>query len=624
MSVPDNYEIIQTTSTDAQIRVDIAWEYDSITELYIWQQDADTGVITYYNLGDFAVVEKSDGSGDYIEVENVSTSTALVNTARRSPLTQTYDLANSEALDPVALIEALDKAVKILQEQDALTGTPDRQAITSVNPFEYPDKQTRKLTYVSFDENGDLRLDDEIDKIVGWSKEWAINPEDDLVSTEAGGNGVDDYSSLHHSRKSEGFSDDSESSANDSASSANDSANSATASANSATASANSASASATSAGNALASENKANLWAEEDKDVEVETGEYSAYHWAQKALENAGGGILFTDYYDGFKTSGVHELYTSDIDDIRKNARWLVNTDTATGDHPPFSSTSNKFYFLDHMQFSNNDNGIQMAYSMNAGDGEIFYRRLSVTWGSWLQIALADDFVPLAGNVGNPMTGNLEGALGVKIEGFSSIELGVESVNASRFVDFRSSSDPSQSDYSARIIRNSGVNGTFQIFNRGTGEFDIDTGGDIKLDAGSGLINCDNNIIRNLADPVASQDAVNLRTLEAQLLGLKLHAYAYFNQSSGTVVIYDESGFSSIVRNSEGFTTFTFDTATANTEYLMCLSNSRVGAGNGRILNNNDVNTPRTVNTFQLACKNDSGVSKDPHNASVFVYVKA
>jgi len=36
--------------------------------------------------------------------------------------------------------------------------------------------------------------------------------------------------------------------------------------------------------GNALASENKAYKWAEEAEDIEVEPGEYSAYHWAKKA----------------------------------------------------------------------------------------------------------------------------------------------------------------------------------------------------------------------------------------------------------------------------------------------------------------------------------------------------
>ena len=35
----------------------------------------------------------------------------------------------------------------------------------------------------------------------GYAQEWANNPEDELISTAAGGDGVDDYSSLHHAAK---------------------------------------------------------------------------------------------------------------------------------------------------------------------------------------------------------------------------------------------------------------------------------------------------------------------------------------------------------------------------------------------------------------------------------------
>lgn len=48
--------------------------------------------------------------------------------------------------------------------------------------------------------------------------------------------------------------------------------------------------AAAASAAAALVSKNKAHDWAEEDEDVEVETGEYSAHHWALKAADYATG----------------------------------------------------------------------------------------------------------------------------------------------------------------------------------------------------------------------------------------------------------------------------------------------------------------------------------------------
>jgi hypothetical protein len=79
--------------------------------------------------------------------------------------------------------------------------------------------------------------------------QWAENPED--VEVEAG-----QYSALHHKEKA----------------------------LDAQAAAAASATAASTSEGNALASENKAHQWAEEAEDIEVQTGEYSAYHWAKKA----------------------------------------------------------------------------------------------------------------------------------------------------------------------------------------------------------------------------------------------------------------------------------------------------------------------------------------------------
>lgn len=62
---------------------------------------------------------------------------------------------------------------------------------------------------------------------------------------------------------------------------ANNSANAAATSASNALTSENNAS---TSASNALTSENKAQKWADEDEDVPVETGKFSARHWSLKA----------------------------------------------------------------------------------------------------------------------------------------------------------------------------------------------------------------------------------------------------------------------------------------------------------------------------------------------------
>ena len=594
MSVPDNYEIIQVVSSNATIRVDIDWEYQSIDELYVWQQDSATGDIFYFNLGDFAVVEKSDGSGDYIEVENVATAEAVVFTARNTAKTQTYELENSEPLDPVALIEALDKAIKLIQENYSQLGTPDKRAITSVNPFEIPDKQTRKLTYVSFDENGDLRLDDEIDKIVGWAKEWAINPEDDLVSTEAGGNGVDDYSSLHHSRKSEDFSEKSDQWANeaedvevetgkyssrhwsekssgfsdDSSSSATDSANSATNSANSATSSANSATASATSAGNALASENKANLWAEEAVDVPVETGEYSAYHWAQKALENAGGGLLFTEYFDGFSSGGTHNVFTGDLNTIFLNSRYLVNstsTNKPTGGFGFVTTMVNTSGTFGSQQWQPNDGATAMY--IRSTDG-------ASNWGDWREVAEADDFVPIAGNGGNPMTGNLS-MDNKEINGVRIIEMGNDT-NQTTFIDFHSSSDPSQSDYSARILRNSGVNGDLQLTNLGTGAISLVSGANINLDPAGGFIACNNAIFAQVGTPVSPLDGVNKQYVDARVASGR---WAKVQNGTGVPTIQRGNGITGITRVSNTYTMTLSSAINTNKDILLDTINGEESA---------------------------------------------
>lgn len=96
---------------------------------------------------------------------------------------------------------------------------------------------------------------------------------------------VDEYSDAAQSEA-----DDAAASATDAANSATSAASSATDAANSATSAANSATSAATSETNAASSEGLAEKWATEAEDVEVEPGEYSAYHWAKKSEENAAG----------------------------------------------------------------------------------------------------------------------------------------------------------------------------------------------------------------------------------------------------------------------------------------------------------------------------------------------
>lgn len=133
------------------------------------------------------------------------------------------------------------------------------------------------------------------------AEKWAEEAED--VEVEPG-----KYSALHHAAKSEA-----------SATSSAASAASATASASAASTSETNAAASEAAAGlsetnaaaseaAALASENKAQEWAENPEDVEVETGQYSALHWAAKS-EAAAGAIkddAYSSAWDGDTSGGA------------------------------------------------------------------------------------------------------------------------------------------------------------------------------------------------------------------------------------------------------------------------------------------------------------------------------
>jgi len=128
-------------------------------------------------------------------------------------------------------------------------------------------------------------------------------------------------------------------------------------------------------------------------------------------------------------------------------------------------------------------------------------------TWRDWEQMATLENAVPIAGNAGNPMTGNLY-LDGGKIEGARGIEVGLEGADQSTFVDFRSSTDPSQLNHSARIIRSSGVDGTLAIDNFGGGNVFVNSGAGIYLAGNFTSVN--NTRLVGVANPASSTDAAN------------------------------------------------------------------------------------------------------------------
>lgn len=100
-------------------------------------------------------------------------------------------------------------------------------------------------------------------------------------------------------------------------SSATSASTAATNAATSETNAAASASAASTSETNAAASEVKAAEWATKAEDVEVETGQYSAYHWAQKAL----GAVSGNTYYEvaGDALEGDMDVASNQLVDVGK-----------------------------------------------------------------------------------------------------------------------------------------------------------------------------------------------------------------------------------------------------------------------------------------------------------------
>jgi hypothetical protein len=130
--------------------------------------------------------------------------------------------------------------------------------------------------------------------------------------------------------------------------------------------------------------------------------------------------------------------------------------------------------------------------------------------WGNWREIAEVDNVIPIAGNTFNtPMTGDL--FMGNRsLHDVRVIEMGLPNLDQTAFIDFHSSSDPSQSDYSTKIVRNSGVAGDFDIIQKGTGTIRLSTdGGNIFLNT-TGSIDHNNARCTRVGNPVSSTDGAN------------------------------------------------------------------------------------------------------------------
>ena len=123
---------------------------------------------------------------------------------RMTPRTQELDLTTNGEFDPEAVEAALDKVTR--EVQDAYREAEHAwQSEYGVVPGTIT--AGAEDTVAKFDANGDLVAGPSAAQIASaeayaeYAEEWANKAEDSLISTAAGGDGVDDYSSKHFSIK---------------------------------------------------------------------------------------------------------------------------------------------------------------------------------------------------------------------------------------------------------------------------------------------------------------------------------------------------------------------------------------------------------------------------------------
>ena len=146
--------------------------------------------------------------------------------------------------------------------------------------------------------------------------------------------------------------------ASEAATSATSASSSATTASSGATTATTKASEASTSAINALANENKAKKWADESEDVPVESGLYSAKHWAAKAADIVGAGLIddvspsTSTVFSSTRSNNTYEPKNSNIQghisnnttnphNVTKNQVGLSNVDNTSDANKPISAAT-------------------------------------------------------------------------------------------------------------------------------------------------------------------------------------------------------------------------------------------------------------------------------------------
>lgn len=125
------------------------------------------------------------------------------------------------------------------------------------------------------------------------------------------------------------------------------------------------------------ASEDKANKWAEEDEDVPVEPGEFSAYHWAQKAAQNVNSGMIVQADKPGTPSANAVWFQT------RTGKSYLWYNDATTTQWVQFNHDKAASVAQSAIVFPPTP-AVDDTFTPNAGVGVVTYRCVSISPAQW------------------------------------------------------------------------------------------------------------------------------------------------------------------------------------------------------------------------------------------------
>lgn len=167
-----------------------------------------------------------------------------------------------------------------------------------------------------------------------------------------------------------------------------------------------------------------------------------------------------------------------------------------------------------------------------------------------------------------------------------ASVRLGQETSEQSSIIEFHSTADPSQADYSAFMRRNTGVDGPFELKNKGGGTFIIENEGlgtlllksdalisleptgSVFLKPETGFVTLDSVArIVNSLDPVIDQDLVT-KIYSDKGTGTK--RYARIANGTTTPTFVTSRGISGITREAQGKYTITLSSPVADRSKMM------------------------------------------------------